>query len=414
MALEEAGELQEAARVFEYAGEHAQAAILRLEHARTLRDPGDRMDVLREGCARNHVSTPEGRTLHLALAEALLAEAESTDDIAQRRGFELEAASALEEADEGGRAGELYESLGLLRKAGAAYERSGEVVRLELVLEVLERQEQRVESARALVREIDDAIAAGRRQWAWTLLVEHVRGGSVPGQSQALVRVSPGSESAAPVATAAPELVSRLQLLEHDLIRSERFSLAWSSDRATAVRLGPRIVLGRAPDADLPIADARLSRHHVELRLDVSGERPRLVAVDLGSRVGTFWQGDPLEPGEPCPLLESGELALGMSRSLQVDPVVNRDGAAMGGLVSTPGSERRLLFVPGGGPLWLAPDIRVPASVLLVRGVAVIDFAGPVGSTLAGKRLDAGANIELLAGDHICLVDAPLCMEVVR
>ncbi|MCH9679984.1 MAG: hypothetical protein K0V04_01015, partial [Deltaproteobacteria bacterium] len=31
LALEEAGELQEAARVFEYSGEHAQAALLRME-----------------------------------------------------------------------------------------------------------------------------------------------------------------------------------------------------------------------------------------------------------------------------------------------------------------------------------------------------------------------------------------------
>ena len=66
-----AGELLEAARVFEYAGEHAQAAALRLEIARTLRDRHDRIDVLREvrfegplpesGVAVVSLEDPEGR-----------------------------------------------------------------------------------------------------------------------------------------------------------------------------------------------------------------------------------------------------------------------------------------------------------------------------------------------------------------
>ncbi|MBC8066854.1 MAG: hypothetical protein IAG13_00855, partial [Deltaproteobacteria bacterium] len=86
MALEEAGELLEAARVFEYAGEHPQAALLRLEIARTLRDRAERIDVLREGCARSPGATPEARLLHLALAESLLAEADIAADASSRRG----------------------------------------------------------------------------------------------------------------------------------------------------------------------------------------------------------------------------------------------------------------------------------------------------------------------------------------
>ena len=139
LALEEAGELEEAARVFEHAGEHAQAALLRIEHARTLRDPADRLDVLREGCARNPGTTPQGRTLHLALAEALLDDPHAETDASRVRASQLEAARALEEAGEYARAGEQYETLGLLRKAATAYERGGEIGRLELVLEVLER-----------------------------------------------------------------------------------------------------------------------------------------------------------------------------------------------------------------------------------------------------------------------------------
>ena len=44
--------------MFEYVGEHAQAASLRLEHADTLRDEQQRLAVLREGCARNPANPP--------------------------------------------------------------------------------------------------------------------------------------------------------------------------------------------------------------------------------------------------------------------------------------------------------------------------------------------------------------------
>jgi hypothetical protein len=198
--------------VFEYAGEHAQAATLRLEHARTLRDPGQRLDVLREGCARNRGDTPEGRRLHLGLAEALLDEAHATDDAARCRSLELEAARALEEADEGARAGELYESLSLLDKAARAYERSGEIARLELVLEVLERKEQRDASLRRLADEVDEAIAQGRRRYAHALLSEHAR------QDR----------------SSRPQLVARLHELESKLLRGDRIELGWNDGRTFA------------------------------------------------------------------------------------------------------------------------------------------------------------------------------------
>lgn len=390
IALEEAGELQEAARVFEYAGEHAQAAILRLEHARTLRNPSERLDVLREGCARNPGDTPEARDLHLALADGLLEEADAVGDAARRRSLELEAARALEEANECRRAGELYESIGLLNKAAAAYERGGEISRLEVVLEVVERAEQRESALRQLEREADDAITQGRRRYAHALLLEHVR------EKQG----------------ARPGLVQRLQMLESRILRGDRVELGWTGDRVTGVRGAPRLRIGRAPDAEVSLAAPRLSRYHVELRVDASDERPRLVAVDLGSKVGTFWNGQPLVPGEPEPIDGPGELGLGTAAAVEVHPVLVDASGAVGGMLKAPGTDRWILFLPQGGPLWLAPDIRVPARLLFDRGYVVFDLADRVAARLDAVSLSPGADIELMVGDRISLVDAPLTMEV--
>lgn len=205
MALEEAGELLEAARVFEYAGEYPQAAVLRVEVARSLADPAQRIDVLREGCARTSGDSTEAQLLHAALAEALLTAADANTDPATRRACLLEAARALEDADQASAAGEIYEELGLLVRAAAAYERGGDVTRLELVLAVLEHKEQREARGRAALTMVDDALAMGHRAEAHALLREHSR---------------PNAD-----AHLAARFAARLDELERRLLRGDRKSV---------------------------------------------------------------------------------------------------------------------------------------------------------------------------------------------
>ena len=393
LALEDAGELQEAARIFEYAGEHAQAAVLRLEHARTVRDMGERLDVLREGCARNPGSTPEGRALHRALAESLFTLASAHDDPARQRGLKLEAARALEEADDGAAAGELYEELGLLDRAARAYEKSGEIARLEVVLEVLERREQEETALAELEREVDAAVACGQRRQAWLLLRDHLA------QRE---RFGRGPR---------PSLVRRLRALEEQRPRPDRIDLAWNDGRVTRIRSGRSFRIGRAPDADLTLSGARLSRMHVELTIDASSSTgPRLSAIDLGSRLGTFWDGEPLEPGEAMPIDGPGELALGVATAVEVHPLPAGSGALVRPVQGDGGTWH--LYLPAGGPLVLAPEIRVPARVLFDRGWVVLDLASTVVARLLGVALPAGAEIDLLTRDRVELAGAPLRLEV--
>jgi len=394
LALEEAGELQEAARVLEHSGEHAQAALLRLEHARTIADAGERIDVLREGCARNPGDTAEGRVLHQALAEALLEQASHEPDPSRRRSLELEAARGLEEADRGGAAGELYEGLGLLDRAARAYERAGEIAKLELVLEVLERREEAEAEVARLEAEVDRALEDGRRRHAHELLLEHARGRTRLGRQ------------------ARPGPARRLAALEAARPRPLRVELRWN-DRVTTVSGQPRFVIGRAPDAHLTLPGARLSRHHVALTIDADDPTgPCLRATDLGSKVGSFWDGDPLEPGEPTPLRERGELGLGASATVEVVPLRAPEGAPCGALLRAGHREGWHLYLPQGGPLVLAPDVRVPARVLFDRGWVVLDLASGIVADLHRHRLPVGAALELLVGDRLELRDAPLVLEV--
>ncbi len=389
--------------MFEHAGEHAQAALLRIEHARTLRNPSDRLDVLREGCARNPGNTPQGRTLHLALAEMLIDERHAEPDAAVVRSLELEAARAFDEAGEPAHAGEMYEGLGLLRRAAAAYERGGEIARLELVLAVLERLDDSRKRERDLLREFDEAVAAGQRRFAQALLAEH--------DAPALPVLAAHTQHAA-AAGLPPALLERRHWLQRRLIDRNRIDLAWGNNRLTAVRMSRHLEIGRSPTADITVPAPRLSREHVRLSLEALDGRTRLAATDLGSKVGTFWDGEALVPGEAMPLDGPGALALGMTSELEVVPVEGNAGAVHGALVRAAPDEAWVLFLPNGGPLWLAPGILVPARVQFDRGLVTFDLASGVHATLGDRPLGAGANIEFMLGDRLSLIGAPLCLEV--
>ena len=413
LALEEAGELQEAARMFEYVGEHAQAASLRLEHADTLRDEQQRLAVLREGCARNLPNTEQGQALHRALGEALLRVAEGVEPGARRRALQLEAAQALEDGQRSGEAGELYEQLGLLSRAAKAYTEAGEIERLEAIHQVLEQQEQRQREQRNLEVEIETALATGRRELARSLLLEHVRDAQREGR------------------TPAASLANSLHELERRLIRGRRLALrvrtrdreGRSREPDVVVRVIGRaqLRLGRAPHCELSVAGAALSREHAELALVFGDDgQPGLVVRDLGSRAGSFLDGEPLAPGEDVGLVDldgdqqARELGLGIATTLELwsrrgDGVDRDDERPLAllreaGLAERSGEPHKLawtLFAPLGGPLWLTPD-RVLPLTLGFEDEQVVLLAEPgINVILAGMPVGQGVAIELLTHDRV-------------
>ncbi len=393
LALEDAGELTEAARMFEQVGEHAQAAALRLEHARTLRDEEQRLAVLREGAARNPGVSEQGRALHRSLARALLVHAESLPDGARRRGLLVEAAQALQEADE---AGELYERLGLLDRAARSYEEAGAITQLELVLHIIERREQAAESLRQIERDIDTALREGQRRLAHALLAEHAheRRGPVVGVEGARPRLG---------------LVRRLAELERNLPRPRQLSLRHGAPgveaRSIRLRFGERFRIGRSPEVELPMPGAAISREHVVLSVHTSDDGDLgLMATDQGSRAGSFWDGEPLEPGEPLELQGPGELGLGFATPLHIEPRFDAEGHAVV-LLGAPAGRDPLapewtVFMPLGGPLWVDPGRRIPAQLHFEPPCMVLDADPGVQVRLFGAALGHGARVGLLVHDR--------------
>lgn len=389
------------ARVLEHTGDHAQAAALRLEYAHTLCGTVQRIAMLREGCARNSGASEEGRALHQALAETLLRHAEFMEDGAPRRAILMEAARALEEADQGAVAGEIYERLSMLRRAARAYERAGAITQLEYVLGLLDRHEQIDQALQEALSAVDAALREGHRLLAHSLLQEHL------GQ-----RRSGMTPMAGPGAQARGGLVQRQTSLEAALPRGPRLTLRWPGG-TTQVLLGPRLRIGRAPDVELPLPGAGLSREHVALTAFAGAHGLAIAVQDLGSKAGSFWSGEALAPGEPIELGEPGELGLGFGDSVPVHPL--REAGELGALLQVPGApDRWLLFLPGGGPLWLDPGHPLPVRVDLRPPFVGVQLGPEIVAHLGGEPLGPGASVELVIGDrlHLSLPAGRLTLEV--
>ncbi|KIG18231.1 hypothetical protein DB30_01735 [Enhygromyxa salina] len=406
LALEEAGELQEAARMFEYVGEHAQAASLRLEHADTLRDEQQRLAVLREGCARNQASTAQGQALHRALGEALLRVAEGLEPGARRRALALEAAQALEEGQRAAQAGRLYEQLGLLSRAAKAFTEAGDIERLEAIHAILEQRDQQQREQRSLELEVDAALATGRRQLAHALLLEHVR----DAQREGVVPLS--------------SLAHALAQLEHNLIRGRALGLRVQTVGAahpTIVRVigRPALRLGRGPQCELTVTGAAVSREHAELALAFTADgEPHLVVRDLGSRAGSFLDGEALIPGEDWSLFDDDvpgarALALGIASSFELwsrrgshdDNDDQRPLALLreAGLTRPPDrlNTAWTSFAPLGGPLWISPGEHLPIALGFEGEQVVARASHDWMVSLSGSPLGVGEPVELLVHDRV-------------
>lgn len=70
---------------------------------------------------------------------------------------------------------------------------------------------------------------------------------------------------------------------------------------------GSSLLVGRAPDCDLELADSFVSAHHAEFNVGLEG----LTVCDLGSTNGTFVNGAPVEG--PLLLAPGDEVAIGDS-----------------------------------------------------------------------------------------------------
>ncbi len=392
LALLDRGDLRGAARVLETSGVHRAAAVIRLEHAAGPNQSNlRRIAMLREGCAQNPGDTDEGKALLRALAEALLRQAETMADGAPMRALLIEAARALEDAERGGEAGMIYERLGLWRQAAQAYEAAGAISNLEYALEIIDRQDAAETAIEAAEKAVDEALRYGHRRLALTLLNEHTSDRFLPTEHRTrLPRLG---------------LVRRMGALEDALPRGHRLHLAWPrGERVTILHSASTLRIGRSPEVEVPLAAPTLSRDHVHLqlapRLPPAPPGVSLLAVDQGSKVGTFWQGQALEAGVPEPLTTTDELGLGFTSTIEIHPL-GGDDDAHGALLQVVGDPTWHLFLPEGGAMQLAPDVRLPATLRWTPPFLEITADPECQLRLNSIPLGPGARIEALLGDRI-------------
>ena len=370
--LEEAGEIEAAARVFEQVGAHAQAAALRLEHARTERDEDTRRALLRDACARAHGDAPAVRALFRAYAQACL-EAARAADAAGRAGHVHQAARALERAGDHEAAGALYERLGRYDDAARCFQAAGDIERMELAMLAQERRRAPEERARAVLADARRHLAAGARLAARRML----------------------DEAALPAfpADARAQAERIVQDLAERWTRPPRVAL--SLDGAPLdVFVGPHADLGRSPGAAVRLSDPSVSRRHARIHLDA---RPPTLA-DLDTQAGTFVDGAALPPGGTVPITGPVEVALALGAALRLRPW-GEAGAAI--RIDPPPPHPPVLLVPPDVPVPLGTaGPRVAFSAPDADGPLVLS-AGP-GTVLilagSGHRV---RRIDLLAGDRL-------------
>jgi DNA-binding response OmpR family regulator len=90
---------------------------------------------------------------------------------------------------------------------------------------------------------------------------------------------------------------------------------------------GERLVLGRAPDCAVVVAEPRVSRHHAELRRQGDGH----LLADLGSTNGTFLNGQRLI--QALSLRDGDVIEVGSARFVYHDPEATLDTGAFPHLV---------------------------------------------------------------------------------
>ncbi len=374
LAAEAAGDLDLAAERYALCGQLESAVRIHLARAERARSRAEEIDALRDAL---HWAPREGEWRHKAsvrLGNALLAQVRA-EGVATDRDKERvrNAAGLLEDAGEFAVAAQAYESIGDDNAAARAFEKGGQVEKMEAVLERLERQSDEVRALRQTFADYELAYLGGERFRARDLLRRCVELAEHKGEYRQL-----------------------LDELESKLVSAGRIVLELRKTLRLTCASAPSIRLGRDPRCELTLRSQGVSREHAVLQREDKGYS----LTDLHSRNGTLVGGLPFD----------GALPLHDTGSFQLGPECKANYAIDAGRLT-------LSFESGldqSSRLLCAPDNQ--AIDLEAHGVlAQLTFRDgrPVLSStrselqLGGKRL-AQASIELIRGDVLSVAGVEL------
>jgi hypothetical protein len=284
VAAEAAGDYGEAARAYALAGEHARVAEMHLLRAERAPSPDGALAELRAAVRWADAEEPDGKVVRRRIARALVMWAKKTALATEADKQVLRDAAALfAEAGDFAGAGECHELIGEELPAAEAYQKAGDLDRLEAVLGREESRRKKSHRVSDSFEEYKLKLASGERDRALSALRACVE------------------EAGANI-----EYRRKLEDLEARLITDGKVRLGASPRHILYVGAFPLLV-GREATCHVALRDAGVSRQHLEIR--VSGAEFRV--HDLGSKNGTTLGGVPMTAGGTLPLDGAGELGVG-------------------------------------------------------------------------------------------------------
>jgi hypothetical protein len=364
VAAEAAGDYAEAARAYALAGEHARVAEMHLLRAERAPSPDGALAELRAAVRWADAEEPDGKAVRRRIARALVVWAKKTALATEAdKQVVREAAALFAEAGDFAGAGECHELIGEEMPAADAYQKAGDLDKLEAVLGREESRRKKHHRVADAFEEYKLKLASGERDHAIAAL-------------RACVDEGGGT---------AAEYRRKLEDLEARLISDGKVRLT-NGPRATLYVGAFPMVVGREATCHLALRDAGVSRQHFEIRFSDG----KFQVHDLGSKNGTTLGGVPIASGGTLPLDGAGELGVGEHCTLAFTT-----GGAHLELSATRGLDRGLSLVAsarpfaldggelrfaGGRPLVAGADIRLNGvhcggAVQLIRG-DVIELGG--------------------------------------
>lgn len=265
-----------------------------------------RLQALRHAIAQTHPEDRDTRqALQLALAQAIASLLSHPLRADQRDELEFEQANALFQAYEYEQAGVIFEELGHLEHAERSYRLSGSIDALENIYARQEEEKRNRQTRADFEQALDAAFDSGRRSLVLSQCSSTLSDPSLQRQH--------------------PDLVSRLHARVRDIRqrspKAQRCNLgitklnALAPQRKVHLCWGDRVRIGRSPSAELELPDASLSREHLSLEFD--GEQANI--RDLGSKVGSFLDGDALLEGHATPLWPGQHHRVGLGFESSID-----------------------------------------------------------------------------------------------
>jgi FHA domain-containing protein len=377
VAAEAAGDYAEAARAYALAGERVKVAEMHLLRAERAPSPGAKLHELRAAVRWTELESVEGRNARRRIARALFNWARTSAVVGDpERQVVREAAQLSADVGDFTAAGECLEFIGDEFAAAEAYQKGGDVERLESVLQREEHRRKRDTRVHDAFEEYKLALAAGERDRA----LEAIR-------SCAELPLPTGKD----VAELTRERTSYQRLreeLEGKLI----------ADGSVIVRAGAvghtrerryvgsfPLVMGRDATCQLALRDVGISRHHAEV---VTHDDGSFVLRDRDSKNGTTLAGVRIA-GE-LPLAGEGDIGLGelcVIHYAQVGETLT--------LEVTRGLDRGLRVVAGRGAL----DVEGVGELFFIDGRPRLSPLG--GRLLYLNGVHASAGIQLIRGDVV-------------